>query len=396
MGSPISRIRWMGALGAAVLVAATTCAASATGSTSERQAVRKKAIALSVNGHESCVVTAKHAAKCWGQNADGELGNNSTTDSSTPVGVVGLRRGVKAVSVGENFACALTMKGAVKCWGANQVGQLGNNTTTSSSTPVQVTGLRKGVKTISAGSGFACALTRAGRAKCWGLNSDGQLGDNTTTNRLIPVAVSNLGSRVKSISAGGLHACAVNSSSRVKCWGSNVSGGLGDGTTTNSTHPVAVHGLGKVLQVSAGYGFTCATTRHHTPYCWGANANGALGNGTTTGTSLVPVRVLGLAGRTLVVRSGLYFHTCAVTVRKRAKCWGTGSSGELGNNTTTSSPSPVSVLRLTHVAGIGVGIFHSCARTMAGAVYCWGLNTVGQLGNGNTTSALVPVRVTGF
>ena len=171
--------------------------------------------------------------------------------SATPLDVTGLGSGVAAITAaglgGADHTCALTSAGAVRCWGFNSVGQLGDGTTITRLTPVAVLGLSSGVAAITAaGSGIfgtACALTGAGGAQCWGNNRFGNLGDGTTTTRLTPVDVLGASSGLVGISAGLSHVCAVTSAGGVRCWGENVSGQLGDGTTQNRLTPVAVLGF---------------------------------------------------------------------------------------------------------------------------------------------------------
>ncbi len=162
-----------------------------------------------------------------------------------------------SISAGDTYNCALSA-GAVKCWGFNGLGSLGNGNTSNSSTPVGVSGLSSGVTAISAGDYHACALS-SGAVKCWGYNSAGQLGDGTNTNRLTPVGVSGLSSGVTAISAGGYHTCALLSTGAVKCWGENGFGQLGDGTTTQRTTPVDVSGLSSGVTAITAFGYhTCA------------------------------------------------------------------------------------------------------------------------------------------
>ena len=267
--------------------------------------------------------------------------------------------GPTAITAGGAFSCDL-QAGKAYCWGNNDYGQLGNGSNTASSFPVPVDTegvlAGKSLTQISAGAAHACVLDRAGAAFCWGYDGTGALGDGSTAySSDIPVAVDTsgvlAGKALSRIAAGYDHTCAADRGGAAYCWGGNSRGELGDGSTVSSSVPVAVQAGGvlvgqRVTQISAAFDYTCATDRAGGGFCWGAGGDGALGNGTTSDSS-VPVAVQAsgvLAGEILTGISAGSSHVCAVDSVGHGYCWGSNAYGELGDGTTTSSSVPVRVL----------------------------------------------------
>ncbi|MBI3071556.1 MAG: hypothetical protein HYY84_05440 [Deltaproteobacteria bacterium] len=249
------------------------------------------AAAVSVGREHSCALSRAGAVRCWGNNASGQLGDGTKKSSHIPVAVVGLSRGIVALALGREFSCALTDRGAVLCWGKNDHGTLGDGSESKRNTPGPVAVVTRAVREIAAGREHACALTSAGGLKCWGYNHKGRLGDGTETNRKTPVDALGLTSGVVAMALGREHTCARLAAGGLKCWGKNDSGQLGDGGRTNRGVPgdVADHASG-VEWVTAGGFHTCAKSAGGMK-CWGYNNRGQLGDGTTSDRKL-PVRVV--------------------------------------------------------------------------------------------------------
>ena len=351
---------------------------------------------LTASGGHTCAMTTTDGIKCWGWNLYGQLGAGifNMHSSSVPVGVAGLASGVDAITGGGEHTCALTDTGGATCWGRNQFGQLGDNSTVDTIAPIDVTGLGSGVTAIAAGGYHTCVRTDTGGAACWGYNSYGQLGDGSNTDAHTAVAVSGLSSGADAVATTGNHTCALTDTGGVSCWGKNTHGQLGDNTTTDSNVPVAVSGLSGVVQVSGGSHHTCAMTGTGTVRCWGNNGWGQLGDNSTTNSS-VPVAVDGLSGVTAISAGG--YHTCALTSTGSVTCWGMGLYGQLGTGGTSNAHTPVDVTGLTGIVStIAAGGYHTCTQTEDMGVACWGMNDGGRLGDGTTDDSLVPVDVVGL
>ena len=337
--------------------------------------------------------------KCWGQGTYGKLGNGSSSDQSSPVDVSGLTSGVVAMAAGDNHTCAILTGGALKCWGYNAVGQLGDGSNTNSDTPVDVSGLGSSVIAVSAGSGHTCAIVDGdgdtiGGVECWGLNGSGQLGDGTGDNSLVPVNVDGLTDGVIAISLRYAHSCALLSTGAMKCWGFNPNGQLGDGTRLTRLTPTQVSGLdSNVEEIAAGWNQTCAIVGTGLK-CWGDNYLGQLGDGTSM-RALSPIDVFELDTGVAHVSTGGQF-TCAVSGTHEAWCWGDDRVGEKGDRTTSIFTQPYALTELgTGANHVSAGTAHTCAGYDGSAV-CWGGNDYGQLGSDSMMASQSPVTVSGL
>ena len=337
-------------------------------------------------GHvHTCRVAADGAGSCWGDNSAGQLGTGSTAATLVPVPVSGALA-FKMLALGYQHTCGLTPSGTAYCWGWNHDGAVGDGTTTQRNAPVQLSGGLT-FETLGAGYDHTCGLTADGAAFCWGLNEQGDLGDGTTVRRLTATPVTG-GVSFSSLHVGVHSACGLSSQGQAYCWGANTYGQLGDGTTTSRTSPVAVAGGLTFAALSAGLGeFFCGIAATGAAYCWGRNLGGSLGDGTTTDRSS-PVPVSGsLSFRSLNLGGA---HACGQTVDGALYCWGANPFGQLGDGTTASRLSPVPAASGFSFQTLSLGTQYSCGVTPAAATYCWGYNGQGQLGDGTTANRLTP------
>lgn len=350
-------------------------------------------VQLASGDEHSCAIVGGGAVKCWGSNWDGALGDGTTTDRTTPVDVVGLSGGVTALAVSTWHSCALTVQGGVKCWGTNGSGQLGDGTRTRRLTPVDVSGLDGSAKAIAAGGAHTCAAMTNGTVQCWGANSSGQLGNGSTQGSSIPVTALKL-ANVQAVAAGSSHTCALLDMGAVTCWGSNAYGQLGDGVTASqrlSPWPIVAGLDAGVRAIDSKYLHACVAMIDGSVRCWGLNGGGQLGDGTTS-TRTTPVDVVGLAEPTLAVSTG-GSHSCALGVSGGTRCWGGNFDGTLGDGGSQDSLVPVDVVGLPASTQVSAGYRHTCATTPTGGAACWGNDLHGQLGNATATQRLTPVDV---
>ena len=358
--------------------------------------------AVAAGGDTTCTILAGMAL-CWGSNTNGQVGNNTTVAALEPKQVVGFDRfnvGVTSIATSGFHSC-LVARGGAWCWGDNAYGQLGNNTLVDSPVPVPVTGLSSGVTAIATGDLHTCAVVNGG-VKCWGNGGFGQLGNGATpVSSPVPVDVALLGSGsgVTRVTAGTNHSCAI-ATGFAYCWGRGDSGEIGGGSSTFINPGMTnVTGFGGTFaniatEIDGGGAFTCGV-KDGAAYCWGFGSNGQLGNGFAS-NSATPLAVSTLGSGVTSIAAGTGLHGCAVA-SGAAKCWGFNNAGQLGNPAFGGGSNvPVQVQGLaSDMVQVATGGLHSCAIGSEG-LHCWGDNPHGQLGTAGTTPSNVPVRIIDF
>jgi alpha-tubulin suppressor-like RCC1 family protein len=355
---------------------------------------------LTAGDRDGSILVQKYNGELWswGNNNYGQLGNLSTTNTSSPIQVIGGHSFVQISSCLTNFI-GLKSDGSAWTWGLNNLGQLGDGTTTNRSSPVQVIGGHSFVQLGLEGRGSR-ALKADGSAWAWGDNDRGQLGDGTTTNRSSPVQVIGGHSFVKICSGDG----SVFLKSDGSAWtcGNNNVGQLGDGTKTNRSSPVQVIGNHSFIDITAGIGHFAGLKSDGSAWTCGNNVFGQLGDGTTTNRSS-PVQVIGnhsfvqlgsTSGDEMV--DIVFTSMFGVKINGSAWTWGINAQGQLGDGTTTNRTSPVQVIGDFFITKILSNHKAMTAITNNRKLIAWGFNDKGQLGDGTITDRSSPVYVLGF
>jgi len=343
----------------------------------------------------------------WGYNSRGQLGLNSTYASAFPTTVITDAPSaivsstvITQLSAGAYHSLASDSRGAVYAWGDNDNGQLGDNTTSQRLVPIQVGGLLSGKTVISIASGYSCsaAVTSDGAIYTWGYNGYGQLGDGSNLQRQLPSAVVLPSGKLFSVVvAGSSFMAALSTDGLGYAWGINSDGELGTGSYSSSNVPVAVYSGGvlsgkTITQLAAGSKHALAILNDGTVVTWGNNSDGELGNGTNTNAS-TPVLINTLT-QIKAVAGGSTF-SLALSSSGTVYAWGANDYGQLGLNNTTSylTPQVVTALAGKVVTAIACGSITSYALTSDGILYAWGDGSYNQLGVGSPSSSLIPVPV---
>jgi alpha-tubulin suppressor-like RCC1 family protein len=341
---------------------------------------------IDVGGVHSCGINDGGSLFCWGNDANGQLGNGAPCcNSSSPVAVTAATNW-KQVDAGGDHTCAVKNSGRLFCWGDDDNGQLGNGDPFSdSNVPVQV-GSATNWKRVALGGNHTCAIRTNRRLFCWGDDGSGQVGDGAPNADVsAPTQVSGAGTDWTLVAGGGVHTCATRTTSRLFCWGNDSSGQIGDGTVGGPTAPSPAEVTGAATnwaKITTGDAHSCATKRSGRLFCWGDDNFGALGDGTAGADSATPTQVSGSATNWKLV-SGGQASTCATKTTGRAFCWGNDMQGRLGNGAAGATASPDQLDgATTDWKKISVGATHACARNSGRRLFCWGNDTSGQVGDG--------------
>lgn len=371
------------------------CAWSCGSSTTGCNDPVRMSLGIGAASNTTCAIRSPDDLYCWGENSNGEVGTGTTGSVGAPVAVRSLSGTIVDSASGATHSCAVVATGRVYCWGENGEGQIGDNTLVSRLTPTLVSGITTAVEVV-AGFNFTCARLLSGAVQCWGYNIARQLGVDDTMRRVVPTNVVGV-SDATSLSASTLRVCATRAGGTVVCWGS---GHTGRASTT-------IPGGLAATKVATGLNHTCAIAGGEV-FCWGGNEAGELGNGGTTPVSS-PIRIGTWRSRVVGDVAAVDItagneHTCVAGSNGSLACWGSNSSGQVGNASMMDALGPVYLTSVTGVFDVEAGALYTCALSQARpaspsdpapptSMYCWGENGSGELGHSMTTDVRVPTLV---
>ena len=295
------------------------------------------------------------------------------------------------ITGGDFHTCALQANGEAFCWGLNSQGQSGNGVSGGvgvNSPRVVIGGYL--FASIHAGGSHTCGILLVGTTMCWGNNVGGQLGVGSTIDRFEPSPVAGDHAFIQVSASTLAHTCALKANGEAWCWGAGQYGRLGTGSETNRTSPTLVGGGIQFISIATGGGHSCGIAADSSAYCWGRNTEGQLGDGTNT-NRLIPTKVAAPI-KFKQIAAGIA-HTCGISENGDPYCWGDNVVGALGDGTTNSRNTPTLVANGPVFESIVVGERHGCGLDANGTALCWGYNNEGELGDGTTETKTEPVAL---
>jgi alpha-tubulin suppressor-like RCC1 family protein len=335
----------------------------------------------------------------WGPNDQGQLGANLSALVRTPKSIVlGANKTFCQVNIGGGFSIMIDRVGKIWSWGVNTSGFIGDNTTTARYTPINLAGVNKTFCKVASGGGWTLAIANTGRLWGWGLNTNGRIGDNSTTQRNTPVSILGAAKTFCQIDCGNAHSLAIDKNGRAWAWGNNTFGALGNNSTVSRNTPVSVLGAIKTFcQVAAGTQFSLALRSTGRLWGWGDNAGGKLARDVDALVSVNTPISVALTNRTFCKIAAGSDHGLAIDLRGRCWGWGYNDFGQVGNTNWDDRDDDVfsvqgAVKTFCEIAG---GFGHSVAIDRYGKAWGWGYNLYGQLGDNTSTQRNTPVSVVG-
>lgn len=312
---------------------------------------------------KSCYINSLSQLICWGNT----VGDGTTNNLYIPT-MIDKQTVYKNIYAGDWAVCGITNSDALKCWGSNNSGQVGDGTTTDKLSPANIDSGTTYSKVILGIGDHNCGITNSGKLKCWGRNNYGQLGDGTTTNKLVPTLIDSSTNYID-VDVGSTSTCGITSAGVLKCWGDNSGGILGDGTYTNRLNPVIIDGGVTYQSVSSSMFSRCGITTSGIIKCWGANSQGQVGDGTYINRNSPTVVDAGTAYNYIVIKNQ---NACGVTSTSVLKCWGANGKGQLGTLSVSNSNTPLTILSGTTFKTADIYNWTVCAISSNDKLYCWG------------------------
>ena len=354
----------------------------------------KKAISVEMSKKHMCAVLNNNDLTCWGKPSLGYLWPDVTSSFLPKQVIIPSGKKVLSFKTTKEHYCFMADDKSLECWGKNDSGQLGTSSSSFIRQPHPVA-VGTTVKSFIVKKKNTCAIVDNDRLKCWGYNHSGQVGYGRQTPKEIRPKNVSLGGKAVSISMGiASNPCAILKNGTLKCWGSNSQGQLGAGFMGGkSATPLTVNVGGQTVKSVKHYNNTvCAILNDDSVKCWGENFHGQVGTG--GGNKHTPKTVRNLGVKVTSLEMGNKYN-CAILDNGTLKCWGKNNKGQLGDGTTTirRSATFVKIPVGRKVKSVRLGREHTCAVLDNKTLWCWGSNFLGQLGIGNKTNKKTPQNV---